>query len=87
MISKIVLFVPGTGSYGGEAYYSNLGKLISNSDFADATYLNVPGRFLRDAQISSEYVAYVVNYISSVSGDRNISVVGWSQVVQLFNGH
>lgn len=73
---KIVLFVPGTGSYGDEA--SNLGKLISKSDFADATYLNVPGRFLRDAQISSEYVAYAVNYISSVSGDRNISVVGWS---------
>ncbi|CUM67344.1 uncharacterized protein PRCAT00005037001 [Priceomyces carsonii] len=75
----IVLLVPGTGSYSGEAYYSNIAKLILQDEIADIVYLNIPNKLLMDIQINAEYVAYAINYVSGVTGDRNISVVSWSQ--------
>ncbi|KAK1991284.1 alpha/beta-hydrolase [Colletotrichum falcatum] len=73
-----VVFVPGTGVYGGEAFGPNLLKLLSNVPYADPVWLNVPGALLGDAQTNSEYVAYAINYVGGVSG-RNCSVVSWSQ--------
>ncbi|KAF6832726.1 lipase b precursor [Colletotrichum plurivorum] len=81
-----VIFVPGTGVYGGEAFGSNLLKLLSDVPYADPVWLNIPGALLGDAQVNSEYVAYAINYISGISsagvnnnGTRSVSVISWSQ--------
>lgn len=73
------IFVPGTGSYGGIAFRSNLRKLLTNVPYADPVWLNIPGAQLNDVQVNSEYVAYAINYISGISANKNISVVTWSQ--------
>lgn len=78
-----VLFVPGTGSYGGTNFANNLRKLLTGKPYADPVWVNVPGAQLGDAQINSEYVAYAINYISAVSGSvvnpKKIAVISWSQ--------
>ncbi|KAL6704700.1 hypothetical protein ACN47E_007982 [Coniothyrium glycines] len=75
-----VIFVPGTGSYGGTAFASNLRKLLTGQPFADPVWLNIPGAMFSDAQTNAEYIAYAINYISSISGNRNdIAAIGWSQ--------
>ncbi|KAB2579090.1 hypothetical protein BFW01_g11467 [Lasiodiplodia theobromae] len=74
-----VIFVPGTGSYGGISFGSNLRKLLTGVSYADPVWLNVPDALLRDAQTNGEFVAYAINYISGISGDANVSVVSWSQ--------
>lgn len=71
-----VLFVPGTGSYGGSVYRSNLRKLLS--DTHDPVWLNVPGDMLLNTQVNAEYVAYAVNYVAAAT-KTNISTVTWSQ--------
>lgn len=71
-----VLFVPGTGSYGGSVYKSNLAKLLAGTH--DPVWLNVPGNMLLNAQVNAEYVAYAVNYLAAAS-KTNISAVTWSQ--------
>ncbi|KAK7723391.1 hypothetical protein SLS57_004585 [Botryosphaeria dothidea] len=73
------IFVPGTGSYGGINFASNLRKLLTNVPYADPVWLNVPGALLRDAQTNAEYVAYAVNYISGIAGNRKVNIVSWSQ--------
>ncbi|OIW28817.1 alpha/beta-hydrolase [Coniochaeta ligniaria NRRL 30616] len=74
-----LIFVPGTGTYGGEVYTDNLLKLLSASPLADPVWLNVPGALLGDAQSNAEYVAYAINYISSISANANVSLITWSQ--------
>lgn len=74
-----VLFVPGTASYGGSAFRSNLRKLLTNVPYADPVWLNIPGASLGDIQVNSEYVAYALNYISGISQNRNVSAISWSQ--------
>jgi hypothetical protein len=74
-----VILVPGTGGYGGENFQSNIIKALSGSTVGDAVWLNIPGAQLDDAQRNSEYVAYAVNYISGISGDKNVSLISWSQ--------
>ncbi|KAF2848566.1 alpha/beta-hydrolase [Plenodomus tracheiphilus IPT5] len=74
-----VLFIPGTGSYGGSCFGSNLRKLLTGQDYADPVWLNIPGALLGDAQTNSEYVAYAIHYLSSVSNDSRISIISWSQ--------
>ena len=73
-----VIFIPGTASTGGETFGANFGKLFANSDYADPVYLSVPGAQLNDIQVNSEYIAYAINYISSISGQKNVSLVSWS---------
>ncbi|KAK6073994.1 hypothetical protein SCUP234_04857 [Seiridium cupressi] len=73
------IFVPGTGSYGGINFASNLRKLLTGVDYADPVWLNIPGALLGDAQVNSEYVAYAINYISGISQNCNVSVISWSQ--------
>ncbi|KAK6219280.1 hypothetical protein LQW54_002268 [Pestalotiopsis sp. IQ-011] len=73
------IFVPGTGSYGGNTFGSNLRKLLTGADYADPVWLNIPGAMLMDAQVNAEYVAYAINYISGISQNSNVSVVSWSQ--------
>ena len=78
-----VLFVPGTGAYGGSTFANNLRKLLTGQSYADPVWVNVPGAMLGDAQINSEYIAYAINYISARSGSlanpRKIAVISWSQ--------
>ncbi|KAL1648098.1 hypothetical protein SLS58_002425 [Diplodia intermedia] len=73
-----VIFVPGTGTYGGINFASNLRKLLTDVPYADPVWLNIPGALLRDAQTNAEYVAYAINYISGIS-NANVSVISWSQ--------
>ncbi|KAJ4357106.1 hypothetical protein N0V95_002762 [Ascochyta clinopodiicola] len=74
-----VLFVPGTGSYGGSTFANNLRKLLTGKSYADPVWVNVPGAMLGDAQINSEYIAYAINYVSAVSQNKKIAVISWSQ--------
>ncbi|KAJ9659347.1 hypothetical protein H2198_003223 [Neophaeococcomyces mojaviensis] len=75
-----ILFVPGTGAYGGVNFISNLGKLLGQDPRYDLAYLNVPGAMYNDTQINSEYIAYAINYVSSLTGNKgNLAVIGWSQ--------
>lgn len=75
-----VIFVPGTGSYGGVNFRNNLRKLLTGKSYADPVWLNIPGAMLADTQTNSEYIAYAINYISAVSGNsKAISVISWSQ--------
>ncbi|GME50291.1 hypothetical protein GTA08_BOTSDO07677 [Neofusicoccum parvum] len=73
------ILVPGTGSYGGINFASNLRKLLTDVPYADPVWLNVPGALLGDAQANAEHVAYAINYVSGIAGARNVSVVSWSQ--------
>ena len=52
-----VLFVPGTGAYGGNNFRDNLRKLLTGVDYADPVWVNVPDAMLDDAQINAEYIA------------------------------
>ena len=74
-----VLFVPGTGAYGGTNFANNLRKLLTGQSFADPVWVNVPGAMLGDAQINSEYIAYAIQYVSAVSKNKKIAVISWSQ--------
>lgn len=78
-----ILFVPGTGAYGGVNFISNLGKLLGNDGRFDPVYLNVPGAMLDDTQINSEYIAYAINYVGSITSNsdnaNNLAVIPWSQ--------
>ena len=74
-----VILSPGTGSFGGVNFQSNYIKLLSNSTFADLVWLNIPGALLGDAQVNAEYVAYAINYISGISHNLPVAVIGWSQ--------
>lgn len=74
-----LIFVPGTGTYGGEVFTYNLLKLLSSSPLADPVWLNIPGALLADAQSNAEYVAYAINYISGISKASNVSIISWSQ--------
>lgn len=78
-----ILFVPGTGAFGGVNFISNLGKLLGNDGRFDPVYLNVPGAMYNDTQINSEYIAYAINYLGSITGTsantNNLAVIPWSQ--------
>ena len=82
-----VIIVPGTASTTNMTYARNLFKTLKDSSFADIVWINNPGLALEDAQVNSEYVAYAINYISSIIGgiggnknvNQNVSVIGWSQ--------
>ncbi|KAF1831289.1 lipase B precursor [Decorospora gaudefroyi] len=75
-----VIFVPGTGAYGGSNYANNLRKLLTGTSYADPIWLNIPGAMLADTQKNAEYIAYAINYISAISSNStNMAVISWSQ--------
>jgi hypothetical protein len=75
-----VIFVPGTGAYGGANFANNLRKLLTGTSYADPVWLNIPGAMLADAQQNAEYIAYAINYISSVcKNSKQLSIISWSQ--------
>jgi hypothetical protein len=74
-----VLLVPGTSVPAGSTYNFSYEKLLANTDFADPVWVNIPGNSLGDIQVSAEYVAYAINYISGISNGSKIGVIVWSQ--------
>jgi hypothetical protein len=74
-----VIMLPGTASYGGSTYANNLRKLLTGKSFADPVWLNVPNALLNDAQLSAEYIAYAINYISAISKRKDLAIISWSQ--------
>ncbi|KAH9809207.1 Lipase B [Teratosphaeria destructans] len=73
-----VIFLPGTAAVGGQNFGPNYGKLFGENKIADPVYVNLPGKNLADIQVAAEYVAYAVNYISGISGGKNVSTISWS---------
>jgi hypothetical protein len=73
----VVLF-PGTGSTGYTAFQGNFIPLLSNVEWADPVWVNVPELLLGDAQVNAEYAAYALNYIASLT-KRDVSIIAWSQ--------
>lgn len=82
-VKRPILFVPGTGAFGGVNFVSNLGKLLGNDGRFDPVYLNVPGAMYGDAQVNSEYIAYAINYLGSITSNsanaNDLAVIPWSQ--------
>ncbi|KAL9084471.1 MAG: hypothetical protein Q9159_005233 [Coniocarpon cinnabarinum] len=74
-----VILVPGTGTTGGDNFAGNMIPLLTDVDYADIVWLNIPGFMLGDIQNNAEYIAYAINYISSVSNNANVSLITWSQ--------
>nr|POE87436.1 isoform 2 of meiotic recombination protein spo11 [Quercus suber] len=64
-----VIFLPGTGALAGQNFEQKIG---------DPVYVNLPGQNLADIQVAAEYAAYAVNYISGITGGKNVSTVSWS---------
>nr|POE72758.1 tryprostatin b 6-hydroxylase [Quercus suber] len=73
-----VIFLPGTGALAGQNFAPNYGKLLAAQHLGDPVYLNLPGANLADVQVAAEYAAYAVNYISGISGGKNVSTISWS---------
>ncbi|KAJ5107866.1 hypothetical protein N7456_004541 [Penicillium angulare] len=73
-----VILVPGTGTYGGEAFEPNFAKLLKASQFGDPVWLNIPGRMCDEAPKNAQYVAYAINYIATRT-QKKVAVIGWSQ--------
>ncbi|KAF2763850.1 alpha/beta-hydrolase [Teratosphaeria nubilosa] len=73
-----VIFLPGTAALGGQNFGPNYGKLFTENKIADPVYVNLPGENLADIQVAAEYAAYAVNYISGISGGKNVSTISWS---------
>lgn len=73
-----VILFPGTGSTGWLTFKGNFIPLLSETNWADPIWVNVPDLLLEDAQVNAEYAAYAINYIASMT-NRNVSVIAWSQ--------
>lgn len=74
-----VILVPGTGARGGNNFIGNLIPLLQGKSYADLVWINPNVFQLADAQSNAENVAYAINYISGISNNRNVSIIGWSQ--------
>ncbi|KAL4728053.1 hypothetical protein ACLX1H_004767 [Fusarium chlamydosporum] len=73
-----VILFPGTGASGFTTFRGNFIPLLTEVEWADPVWVNVPALLLEDAQVNAEYAAYALNYIASLT-KRDVSVIGWSQ--------
>ncbi|CAF1120498.1 unnamed protein product [Adineta ricciae] len=74
-----IIMIPATAIPGGQSWASNYAKKFAEEKIANPMWLNIPSFTLQDAQISAEYVAYAINYVSQYTGNGNVSVIAWSQ--------
>ncbi|KAI1329820.1 alpha/beta-hydrolase [Xylariaceae sp. FL0255] len=74
-----VILIPGTGERGGNNFIGNLIPLLQSKPYADLVWINPINFQLDDVQLNAENVAYAINYISGISNNRNVSIIGWSQ--------
>lgn len=72
-----VILVPGTAVPSGTTWYYSFSKLGNSTD-ADVVWVNLPRASLSDAQVNAEYVAYAINYISSLCA-KPAALISWSQ--------
>ena len=72
------MLFPGTGSTGYLTFIGNFIPLLTNVDYADPVWVNVPHFLLDDAQQNAEFAAYALNYIASLT-KQNVSMIAWSQ--------
>ncbi|KAJ5677346.1 uncharacterized protein N7477_002979 [Penicillium maclennaniae] len=72
-----VILIPGTAIPSGTTWYYSFSKL-GNSTNADVVWVNMPRASLNDAQVNAEYVAYAINYISSLCS-KPTALISWSQ--------
>ncbi|GAA5848957.1 hypothetical protein JCM9279_004676 [Rhodotorula babjevae] len=77
----VVLLVHGTGSTGEETWANGpyIKLLPSAGPGFDVCWVTLPDRSLGDIQISSEYIAYLVEYLSSQSATKKVGLVTHSQ--------
>ncbi|GAA6022950.1 hypothetical protein JCM11491_005480 [Sporobolomyces phaffii] len=77
----IVLLVHGTGSTGSESWGSGpyVLELPTAGPGYDVCYVDLPGRSIGDAQVSSEYVAYNIKDLAAKSSTGKVSLVSHSQ--------
>lgn len=73
-----VILVPGTAIPAGSTYHFSFSKL-GNSTPVDVVWVNIPHASLSDAQVNAEYVAYAINYISTLCANKDVAVISWSQ--------
>ena len=74
-----IVMIPPTAIPGGQTWAVSYAKLLARDRIANPMWLNIPSNSLQDAQVTAEYVAYVINYVSQYTGGRNLSVIAWSQ--------
>lgn len=74
-----VILVPGTGTTGTESFSSNFMKNLADDPMVEPVALDIPHNLLDDVQINAEFVAYSINSVSMMAGNKNVSVVTWSQ--------
>lgn len=75
---KPVILVPGTAAPAGTSFYYNFGKLGNAIPEIDVSWVNIPQASLGDVQVTAEYIAYSINYISSLYRSK-VNVISWSQ--------
>ncbi|CZR54690.1 uncharacterized protein PAC_04574 [Phialocephala subalpina] len=81
---RSALLIPSTFEYGQE-YQSKsttsekLRQIVASSSVVDPVELSIPGFTLGDIQVTAEYVAYAINYLSAVSGNKNVEAISWFQ--------
>ncbi|KAF2731554.1 alpha/beta-hydrolase [Polyplosphaeria fusca] len=74
-----IILLPGTAAFGGATFSGNFIRILSpDTSIGQAVWLNVPNALLMDAQMNSEYTAYAINYIHSLTGNKP-SIMAWSQ--------
>ncbi|KAK3640618.1 hypothetical protein LTR56_003681 [Elasticomyces elasticus] len=73
-----VLLVHGTSTTGEESWGDGYVPALAAEGYT-ACYVTLPGRAMGDMQISSEYVAYGLHYISQLSGELKTAVISHSQ--------
>ncbi|PIG81081.1 hypothetical protein AARAC_011018 [Aspergillus arachidicola] len=73
-----VLLVPGTAVPAAITFYFNFGKLRRALPESELVWVDLPQASLDGIQLSAEYVAYALNYVSALTSS-NIAVISWSQ--------
>ncbi|GMG12791.1 hypothetical protein F9C07_2255027 [Aspergillus flavus] len=73
-----VLLVPGTAVPAAITFYFNFGKLRRALPESELVWIDLPQASLDDIQLSAEYVAYALNYVSALTSSK-IAVISWSQ--------
>lgn len=75
---KPLILIPGTAIPAGTTFYFNFAQFGDAVPNADIVWVNIPRASLDDAQVNAEYVAYAINYVSSIS-KSHVAMLAWSQ--------
>lgn len=73
-----VLLVHGTATTGAQSWEKGFVPALALNDYTPC-YVTLPSRAMDDMQISSEYVAYNLHYLSALSGGLKPAIISHSQ--------